>query len=108
MGCQSTFYMCAALGLAPAFGQDIYWLTTPVFTRSDISVGAAGQRLVIEAPGAGADRPYIASATLNGQSLTRAWLRHAEMAEGAVLRLELSATPTTWGANEPPPSPLAI
>lgn len=108
MGCQSTFYLCAALGLAPVFGQDIYWLTTPVFTRSDIQVGPAGQRLVIEAPGAGPDRPYIASASLDGQPLERAWLRHAEIAQGAVLRLVLSAEPTPWGHGAPPPSPLSL
>jgi predicted alpha-1,2-mannosidase len=106
MGCQSTFYLASTLGLYPVMGQDLYWLTTPVFTRSEITVGANGERLVIEAPGAGPDRPYIAAATLDGAPLDRAWLRHAEIARGAVLRLTLSATPTAWGTVELPPSPL--
>jgi predicted alpha-1,2-mannosidase len=105
MGCQSAFYMASTLALYPVAGQDLYWLTTPVFTRSEISLGDGGARLVIEAPGAGPDRPYIASATLDGQPLERAWLRHAEFAAGAVLRLELSASPTSWGADSPPPTP---
>lgn len=108
MGCQSTFFIASTLGLYPLMGQDLYWLTTPVFTRSEITVGANNERLVIEAPGAGPDRPYIASATLDGKPLDRAWLRHGEIAQGAVLRLTLSATPTSWGTTQLPPSPLAL
>ena len=104
MGCQSAFYLASALGFYPLFGQDVYLLTTPVFTRSVITLGAQGKQLVIHAPGAGADRPYIVGARLNGQPLHRAWLRHGEIAEGAVLEFELAATPGTWGTTELPPS----
>ena len=107
MGCQSAFYLASALGFYPVMGQDLYWLTTPAFTRGDLALGDDGARLVIEAPGAGPDRPYVAAATLNGRPLDRAWVRHAEIAGGAVLRFELSATPTAWGTAEPPPSPLS-
>jgi predicted alpha-1,2-mannosidase len=106
MGCQSAFYLASTLGLYPVFGQDLYWLTTPVFTRSEITLGAGGKKLVIEAPGAGPDRPYIVAARLNGQPLDRAWLRHAEFAGGAVLELTLAAQPGPWGTQTPPPSPL--
>ncbi len=107
MGCQSAFYMCSALGIYPVMGQDIYWLTTPVFERSEIALGTSGNMLVIEAPGAGADNPYIGSATLNGEALERAWLRHFEIAGGATLRLELSVRPTDWGRAQRPPSPMS-
>lgn len=106
MGCQSAFYIASALGIYPLMGQDVYWLTTPVFTRSEITLGAAGRVLVVEAPDAGPDRPYIVGATLNGQPLDRAWLRHGEIRDGATLRLELASEPTNWGANQPPPTPL--
>ena len=105
MGCQSAFYIASALGLYPVFGQDLYWLTTPVFARSEITLGAGGKRLVIEAPGAGPELPYIASAHLNGKALDRCWLRHSEIASGAILELQLSAKPTAWGQRQPPPSP---
>lgn len=107
MGCQSTFYLASTLGLYPVMGQDLYWLTTPVFSRSEITVGANGERLVIEAPSAGPQHPYIASATLDDRPLERAWLRHAEIAKGSTLRLTLSTIPTTWGTAHPPPSPLS-
>jgi putative alpha-1,2-mannosidase len=105
MGCQSAFYLASALGIYPLYGQDLYWLTTPVFTRSEITLGAGGNRLVIEAPNACPELPYIASARLNGKALDRPWLRHGEIAGGALIQIELAAKPTAWGINQPPPSP---
>jgi len=107
MGCQSAWYMCSAIGVYPIMGQDIYILSTPVFECTRIALGASGRSLTIEAPGAGPERPYVASATLDGRALTRAWIRHGEIAGGAVIRFELSDRPADWGAGEPPPSPAA-
>lgn len=107
MGCQSAFYMASAIGLYPVMGQDLYLLTTPVFAQSVTRLGRGGAELIIEAPGAGSDRPYIASATIDGRPLDRAWVRHREIASGATIRFELSASPTQWGRADLPPSPLA-
>jgi predicted alpha-1,2-mannosidase len=107
MGCHSAFYMCSTMGLYPVMGQDLYLLTAPAFTRTELALGASGKTLVIEAPGAGPDGRYVVSATMNGQPLDRAWVRHAEFADGAVVRLELAGRPGAWGTSEPPPSPLA-
>jgi len=106
MGCQSTFYMCSSLGIYPVMGQDLWLLGTPVFTRSEIVLGDSGRSLVIEAPAAGASRPYVVAATLDGKTLDRAWLRHGEIAHGAVIRLTLAEKPGTWGRTLLPPSPL--
>ena len=104
MGCQSAFYMASAIGLYPLMGQDLYFLTTPVFDKTEIELGASGRTLTIEAPGAGEARPYVRAATLDGRPLDRAWLRHREIAGGATLRFELSAQPMSWAASEPPGS----
>jgi putative alpha-1,2-mannosidase len=85
-------------------GQDLYFLTTPVFDKTEIELGASGRTLTIEAPGAGEARPYVRAATLDGRPLDRAWLRHREIAGGATLRFELSAQPMSWAASEPPGS----
>jgi predicted alpha-1,2-mannosidase len=106
MGCQSAFYMCSALGLYPIMGQDLYLLSTPIFEKAEIDLGASGKTLVIEAPGAGDDRPYIVGATIDGKPLDRAWVRHGEIAHGAVIRLRLAAKPEGWGVGKLPPSPL--
>jgi len=86
-------------------GQDLYWLTTPLFEQTELTIGQTGKTLVIEAPGAGAELLYISSATLNGIPLNRAWLRHHEIIGGATIRFELSAQPAAWGTNVLPPSP---
>jgi predicted alpha-1,2-mannosidase len=107
MGCQSAFYMCAAMGMYPIMGQDIYLIATPVFEHVEVQLGQHDKTLIIEAPGASPDRSYIAAATLNGSPLDRAWLRHSEIARGATLHFQLTDHPTRWGCDTPPPSPLA-
>lgn len=104
MGCQSAFFMWSRLGIYPLIGQDIYWLTAPSFTRSEIALGTTGASLVIEAPSAGKEK-YVSAVTLNGQPLNRAWVRHGEIAKGGVLRFELGAKAGEWATRELPPGP---
>ena len=106
MGCQSAWYMCSALGIYPIMGQDIYILTSPVFSHSETALGDTGRKLVIEAAGAGPEKPYIVSASINGTPLNRAWIRHGEICDGAVIRFEMGAEPKRWGVEELPPSPV--
>ena len=106
MGCQSSWYMCSALGLYPIMGQDLYLLSAPIFTRAEMTLGASGRTLLIEAPEAGEERLYVKAVTLNGKVLQRAWLHHNEIAQGAKLRFTLDTTPGDWGTQELPPSPM--
>lgn len=106
MGCQSAFYMCSAMGLYPLMGQDIYWLVPPTFERTEIALGESGKSLTIEAPNARDKGRYITGASLDGEPIHRAWLQHREIADGAVLRLQLSAEPEGWGGNHRPPNAL--
>ena len=107
MGCHSAFYICGLIGIYPMMGQDWYFLVAPAFERSVIRLGESGLELVIEAEGASGEKCYIESATLNGEALDRAWIRHEEIKNGAVLSVSLSSSATNWGQNNPPPSPLA-
>ena len=106
MGCQSAWNMCSTLGLYPIMGQDLYMLVAPAFTRSEMALGASGKSLVIEAPDAGEEHIFVKAVTLNGKPLHRAWLRHHEIAQGAVLRFTLDTAPGDWGTLELPPSPM--
>jgi predicted alpha-1,2-mannosidase len=90
MGCQSAFYMCSAMGLYPVMGQDLYLLTSPVFTHIEVDLGRSGKQLVIKAPHANAGNKYVSSIKLNGAELDRFWLRHEEIADGAVLEFTLT------------------
>ena len=106
MGCQSAFLMLVSMGIYPIMGQDLYLLSTPVFERIEIDLGATEKTLVVEAPGAEPGRPYIRTARVNSKSLDRAWVTHGEIAGGGTIHFELSAVPTGWGEDTPPPSPM--
>lgn len=53
-------------------------------------------------------RPYIGSATLNGQPLTRAYLTHAEIQAGGELRFRMQATPNQQWAIDPAQRPYSM
>ncbi|MEM1213514.1 MAG: GH92 family glycosyl hydrolase, partial [Planctomycetota bacterium] len=110
MGSHAAFYLCASIGLYPAMGQDLYWLIPPRVDLVELSVGPDGAPLRIEAPGAAEGLTHVASASLGGKPLDRAWVRHHELLDaasnGQPLHLRLSDRPTDWGRT-PPPSPLS-
>ena len=83
-------------------GQDLYLLVAPAFTRTEMALGSSGNSLVIEAPEAGEEHIYVKAVTLNGKPLHRSWLRHQEIAQGAVLRFTLDTAPGDWGTREAP------
>ena len=87
-------------------GQDLYLLSAPIFTRAEIALGSSGNFLIIEAPDAGENHLYVKGLALNGKALHRAWVRHHEIAQGAILRFTLGMTPGDWGTRELPPSPM--
>ncbi len=107
-GSMSAWYAFQAMGLYPNAGQDVYLITSPVFTSASINLPGGG-KFVIEAPEASETNIYIQSATLNGQPLDRCWLRHSEIAAGGVLSLVMGSQPSEWSKNgELPPSAPAI
>lgn len=58
----------------------------------------------LAARGVSATDFYIQSATLDGRPLSRAWLRHEEVAAGGRLVLRVGPKPSAWGRDERPPS----
>jgi putative alpha-1,2-mannosidase len=90
------------MGLYPNAGQPFYYICSPLFQRSTISVGG-GRTFIIEAPETSAANLYVQSAMLNGRTLDRAWLKHEDLARGGRLVLRMGPTPSAWGrANRPP------
>ncbi len=100
-GTMSAFYLFHALGFYPNPGSDVYLISgAPVFDRSELRM-ENGRSIVVERRGQGA---YVRAASLNGKPLPRAWFRHADVAKGATLLLEMGETPGDWGHGNPPPS----
>jgi predicted alpha-1,2-mannosidase len=102
-GAMSSWYVWGAVGLYPNAGQPFYYISSPLFQRSTINLGG-GRSFIIEAPETSQTNSYVQSATLNGQALERAWLKHDEIARGGRLLLRMGAKPSAWGRDERPPS----
>lgn len=94
-GTMSAWYVLSALGLFPVAGTDRLWIGSPVFERSELSLGdASGERsLTIIAEGAGPGAIYVTAAELDGAPLDRSWVLWSEIEQGAELRLTMSDTP---------------
>ena len=106
-GQMSAWYLLSAMGFYPVDPvSGNYVIGSPLFDRVTLDVGH-GRRLVVEAKGNGPDRPYVQSATFNGQPHTRSWLRHADLAAGGRLVFEMGPKPNlAFGADpaDRPPS----
>jgi predicted alpha-1,2-mannosidase len=102
-GAMSSWYAFGKIGIYPNAAQDVYLIGSPAYRSTTIQL-AHGHTFTIETEGNRQDTPYIASATWNGQTYSRAWFTHEQLMQGGTLRLVMSATPTHWGSSEPPPS----
>jgi predicted alpha-1,2-mannosidase len=102
-GAMSSWYVFGKMGFYPNAAQDVYLIGSPAFQRVTIHL-ANGRDFTVETEGNTPDKPYVAGATWNGKPYNRAWFTHEELMRGGVLRLKMSASPSSWGAAEPPPS----
>jgi hypothetical protein len=105
-GAMSSWYLFSALGFFPcAPGRAEYAIGSPLFTKATIHL-ENGKTFVVNAPGNSAANMYIQSATLNGMVHTQSFLRHADIAAGGTLALNMGANPSIWGtgANDVPTS----
>jgi putative alpha-1,2-mannosidase len=95
-GTLSAWYVWSAIGLFPNAGQPYYYIGSPIFTRTRIAL-PGGRSFRIDAPAASDANRYVVGASLDGRPLDRAWLTHAEVARGGVLRLDMAAAPSSFG-----------
>ena len=110
LGTMSAFYLFSALGFSPLMpGSGQMLLHPPRFDRVEIDL-ANGRQLVVQANGAGSQRPqYVAGASFDGQPQTAVWLDVERLRQGGTLEYDLSATPDTsgWGTQEKDAPPAA-
>ncbi len=103
-GAMSSWFAFGQMGIFPNAGQDLYLIGSPAYPQTKLHL-ADGKTFTIEARGVSAEKMYVASATLNGKPLNRAWLRHAEIAAGGRLVLTMSAKAGNWAQQDLPPAP---
>ena len=92
-GQTSAWYVFSAMGFYPVCpGTDQYVMGTPYFKQMKLHL-ENGKTVVISAPGNSDENRYIASMTVNGKSLTRNYLTHKELMNGAKITMKMSSTP---------------
>lgn len=94
-GAMSSNYVFNRLGLFPKLGSDLFYLHGPRHPRSVIHL-EGGKTLEILAQNAGADRPYIAAASLDGKPLAGPFVSQGQLLAGGVLRFTMSDKPGQW------------
>jgi len=110
VGQMSAWYILSAIGFHPVSPVDgIYIIGSPLFDEATIKLDPRyypGGSFTVKTQNNSAQNIYVQSATLNGQTLNRAWLRHSEVTAGGTLELVMGPTPNDrWGAapDELPP-----
>jgi predicted alpha-1,2-mannosidase len=110
-GQMSAWYVLSTLGFYPVNpAEGIYVIGKPGFADVAINVGSDKQ-FIIQANGHSADDIYIQSATLNGQTLERSWIRYDEIMDGGDLVFEMGSTPNKnlWAGDiAVPPSSTSL
>lgn len=92
-GGMSSWYILSALGFhAVCPGTDEYVIGSPLFPKAEITL-ENGKKFVIEAEGNSPENCYIQSASLNGTTITRNFIRFNEIENGGVLSFKMGNTP---------------
>lgn len=92
------------------YHEPFYEIGSPIFDKITIQLNQnyySGETFVIETENNGPENYYIQSATLNGETWDKAWLKHVEVVEGGSLHLKMGPIPNKeWGSdpNQAPPS----
>ncbi|BDX37130.1 alpha-1 2-mannosidase [Tenuifilaceae bacterium CYCD] len=100
-GQMSAWYILSAAGFYPVCpGSTQYAIGSPLFSKITFNL-ENGKQFTVVAENNSAQNIYIASASLNGQPLTRSWIDHSEIIAGGELKLIMSDQPNkTWGTAD--------
>jgi predicted alpha-1,2-mannosidase len=99
LGQMSAWFVFAAMGfypVDPVSGE--YVVAAPLFERIDLDLPHARRPLTIIANGA-LRHPFVAALTIDGRPIDRPFIRHADIADGAVIEFTMSPHPTDWGTG---------
>ena len=108
LGQMSAWYVFTALGFYPvAPASNEYVIGRPFVPRATLKL-PNGKRFSVIADGLDQAHTYIGRATLNGQALDRAYLRHDEILAGGELRFTMQAQPNKTWATDPKQRPYSM
>lgn len=105
LGTMSAWYVWSAMGFYPQTpGTADLALGSPLFTNVTVTLGN-GNKMVVNAPKAATNAPYVQSATLNGSNWNNAYLPPSFAANGGTLSLDLGTGANTGWATAPSSAP---
>ncbi|RZK81064.1 MAG: glycoside hydrolase family 92 protein [Pedobacter sp.] len=94
-GQMSSWYVISALGLYSVCpGTDEYVIGSPVFRKATITL-ENGKKFVVEASNNSTENVYIQSATLNGKSYSKNFIKHSDIMNGGTIKFEMGNKPET-------------
>lgn len=103
VGQMSAWYVLGAMGFYPVCpGDGIYILGSPLFSRVTLHLDKKwykNAKFTITAENQAPGHPYVQRAKLNGKPLTRAWIRHSEIAGGGDLEFVMGPEPNKHWAT---------
>ena len=91
-GAMSSWYIFSAMGFFPNAGQNIYYLTGPLFSKIRVHLGN-GHILNIEAPNASDKNIYVRSVTINGKRVPGSIIKYEDIRDGGMMEFEMSDRP---------------
>lgn len=98
-GEMSAWYLFSMLGLYPLrMGAAEYVIGSPAFERVEVRLDN-GRTLRVVARNNSVENVYVQSLVLNGKRWDRAWLRHADIADGGTLEFTMGPKASAWGSG---------
>jgi predicted alpha-1,2-mannosidase len=94
-GQTSAWYVFSALGFYPVCpGTDEYVIGSPLFDEVQLKM-PGGQYLTVKAENNAATHPYIQTATVNGTSWEKNYLKHSQLQAGGEIIFRMGGEPNT-------------
>ena len=110
-GGMSAFVVFSMLGFYPVTpGIPTYDVGSPVFDKATIHL-KNGKDFVIIAHNTSRQNKYVESIRLNGQPLSQVWFKHADIANGGTLEINMGYAPNPTLGSDPstfPPDSLGV
>ncbi|KAF0543576.1 glycoside hydrolase family 92 protein [Gigaspora margarita] len=99
-GAMGSWFAFNAIGLYPLAGTDIYLINSPHFDKVTISLSQKLKFKIIayNLKTENHTNPYVQSVKINGKYWRKTWFRHSDIANGAVMELNMGPNPSeVWG-----------
>jgi predicted alpha-1,2-mannosidase len=99
LGQMSAWLVFAAMGFYPVDPvSGAYAVAAPLFERFEIDLPGARRPLTIIADGV-TRHPFVSSLTIDGRPIDQPFIRHDDLADGALVEFTMSPAPTPWGTG---------